>query len=45
MYAGKTTPGGILVLLFGILSLFLGGGFFIGFILAIIGGALGLAGK
>ncbi len=45
MYTGKTTPGGVLTLVFGILSIFLGGGFLIGFILAIVGGALGLAGK
>lgn len=42
---GKEIIGGILVLIFSILSLFIGGGFLIGLILGIIGGALGLAKK
>ena len=45
MYKGSTTAGGVLVILFGILSIVIGGGFIIGLILAIIGGALGIAGK
>jgi len=45
IYDGENVLGGVLVLTFGILSIFFGGGFFIGFILAIIGGVLGLAGK
>lgn len=36
---------GVLIPIFSILSLFGGGGFFIGMILGIIGGALGLAWK
>ena len=39
---GKETIGGILVLIFSILSILIGGGFLIGLILGIIGGALGL---
>jgi hypothetical protein len=42
---GKETLGGILVLIFSIISIFTGGGFFIGLVLGIIGGALGLAKK
>lgn len=42
---GKETIGGILVIIFSILSILVGGGFFIGLILGIIGGALGLAKK
>jgi hypothetical protein len=42
---GRETIGGILVLIFSILSIIIGGGFFIGLILGIIGGALGLAKK
>ena len=42
---GKEVIGGILVLIFSILSIFVGGGFLIGLILGIIGGALGLAKK
>lgn len=44
---GKTTVGGILVILFSILSLFslAVGGLIIGLILGIIGGALGIAKK
>jgi len=45
MYKGSTTAGGVLVILFGLLSIVIGGGFIIGTILAIVGGALGLAGK
>jgi hypothetical protein len=42
---GKEVIGGILVLIFSILSIIIGGGFIIGLILGIIGGALGLAKK
>lgn len=42
---GKEIIGGILVIIFSILSIFIGGGFLIGLILGIIGGALGLAKK
>lgn len=42
---GKETLGGILVLVFSILSIFAGGGFLVGLILGIVGGALGLAKK
>ncbi|MEM4717518.1 MAG: hypothetical protein QXE81_02005 [Desulfurococcaceae archaeon] len=43
---GKVKKGSILVLILSILSLFLaGGGFFIGFILGLIGGILGLTWK
>jgi hypothetical protein len=42
---GKETLGGILVLVFGMLSIFTGGGLIVGMILGIIGGALGLAKK
>ena len=45
MYRGPTTAGGVLVILFGLLSIVIGGGFIIGTILAIVGGALGLAGR
>ena len=40
---GKEVIGGILVIIFSILSIVIGGGFLIGLILGIIGGALGLA--
>lgn len=42
---GKEILGGILVLIFSILSIIIGGGFIIGLILGIIGGALGIAKK
>lgn len=42
---GREMIGGILVLIFSIISIITGGGFFIGLILGIIGGALGLAKK
>jgi len=41
----KVKSGATIVLVFSILSIFIGGGFFIGFILGIIGGALGLSWK
>lgn len=42
---GKEMIGGILVLIFSIISIVTGGGFLLGMILGIIGGALGLAKK
>jgi len=42
---GKETIGGVLVLVFSILSIVTGGGFFLGLILGIVGGALGIAKK
>jgi len=42
---GKEVVGGILVIIFSILSIMIGGGFIIGLILGIIGGALGIAKK
>lgn len=48
MMAGKTTAGGVLAIVFSILSLILSlsaGGFVIGMILGIVGGALGIAKK
>ncbi len=44
-YKGKTTAGGVLAIVFSVFSLLSGGGFLIGFILGIVGGALILAGK
>ncbi|MCS7121770.1 MAG: hypothetical protein NZ895_04115, partial [Archaeoglobaceae archaeon] len=43
LYRGKKVRGGILVIVGSTLSLFIGGGFLVGFILGIIGGAFGLA--
>lgn len=42
---GREVTGGILVLIFSILSIIIGGGFILGTILGIIGGALGIAKK
>jgi len=42
---GKVKAGSILGLVFGILNFIIGGGFFIGLILALIGGILGLLWK
>jgi len=42
---GREVIGGILVLIFSILSIIIGGGFFVGMILGIVGGALGIAKK
>ncbi len=42
---GREIIGGILVLIFSILSIIIGGGFFVGMILGIVGGALGIAKK
>lgn len=43
LYKGKTMIGGILVILFSLFSLSIGGGFIIGFILGLVGGILGIA--
>lgn len=42
---GKEVAGGILVIIFSLFSIIIGGGFIIGLILGIIGGALGIAKK
>jgi len=42
---GKVKTGGIIVLIFSIISLIIGGGFFIGFLLGLIGGILALTWK
>jgi hypothetical protein len=42
---GKETIGGVIVLVFSILSILTGGGFLAGFILGLVGGALALAKK
>jgi hypothetical protein len=42
---GKETIGGIMVIIFSIVSIVIGGGFLIGLILGIIGGILGLTKK
>ncbi len=42
---GKRTIGGLMVVIFSTLSIIIGGGFLIGLILGIVGGALGLAGR
>ena len=42
---GKETIGGVIVLVFSILSILTGGGFLAGFILGIVGGALALIKK
>ena len=42
---GKEVAGGILVIIFSLFSIIIGGGFLIGLILGIIGGALGIAKK
>jgi hypothetical protein len=43
--AGNETAGGIIVLVFSALSILTGGGYVVGLVLGIIGGALGLAKK
>jgi hypothetical protein len=42
---GKVRSGSIIGIIFGALSIFFGGGFYIGFILSIVGGILGLTWK
>ncbi len=44
LYKGRNVLGGVLVILFSVLSLPISGGFIIGFLLGVIGGALALAG-
>ena len=41
----KVKTGSVLVLVFSVLSILMGGGFLVGFILGIVGGALGLSWK
>lgn len=45
IYKGRNVLGGILVIVFSILSLPIGGGFIMGFLLGVIGGALAIAGR
>jgi hypothetical protein len=45
MYSGMTTAGGIIVIIFSLLSIFVGSGWLIGLILGLIGGILGLLKK
>ena len=45
MYQGMTTIGGVLVIIFALLSIFVGSGWLIGLILGVIGGILGLLKK
>jgi hypothetical protein len=44
LYKGDKVLGGLLVIVFSTFSLVIGGGFIVGFILGVIGGALALAG-
>jgi hypothetical protein len=44
LYRGRNLLGGVLIILFSILSLPIGGGFILGFLLGVVGGALALAG-
>jgi hypothetical protein len=44
LYKGRNILGGLLVVLFSVLSLPIGGGFVVGFILGIVGGALAIVG-
>lgn len=45
MYAGMTEIGGVIVIVFSVLSIFVGSGWLVGLILALIGGILGLLKK
>lgn len=45
IYNGTTVTGGVIVLIFSALSIFVGSGWFIGLILGVIGGILGLLKK
>ena len=45
IYTGMETVGGIIVLIFSVLSIFVGSGWLIGLILGVIGGILGLLKK
>ena len=42
IYAGMTTAGGIIVIVFAVLSILVGSGWLIGLLLALVGGILGL---
>ncbi len=42
---GRNAIGGLMVVIFSTLSIIIGGGFLIGLILGVVGGALGLAGR
>ena len=42
IYAGMTTAGGIIVIVFSVLSILVGSGWLIGLLLALVGGILGL---
>jgi hypothetical protein len=42
---GKEVVGGIIVLIFSLLSIIVGGGFYLGLVLGIIGGILGILKK
>jgi hypothetical protein len=45
IYSGMTTAGGVIVIVFSALSIFVGSGWFIGLIVALVGGILGLLRK
>ena len=45
MYSGMTTVGGMIVIIFSLLSIFVGSGWLIGLILGLVGGILGLLKK
>ena len=45
MYTGMTTVGGVIVIVFSLLSIFVGSGWLIGLVLGLIGGILGLLQK
>ena len=45
LYTGMTTAGGVIVIIFSVLSIFVGSGWLIGLILGVIGGILGLLKK
>ena len=45
MYTGMTAVGGTIVIIFAVLSIFVGSGWLIGLVLALIGGILGLLKK
>ena len=45
IYSGMTTAGGVIVIVFSVLSIFVGSGWLIGLTLGVIGGILGLLKK
>ncbi len=45
LYIGMTTVGGVIVIIFSLLSIFVGSGWLIGLVLALVGGILGLLKK